>query len=110
MKTTMILCALAGLLVSCCGECAEECREDYTKAVEAQLKEIGTKMAALKATAGEGFEEAAARVEELTKDAEVKFEELKKAGADAWEAMKPEVDAALDHLKKAYEKARASFE
>ncbi len=93
-----------------------ESKDVYKAKIDAQLKEWSIRIADLKAKAE--LAEANVKVEYLKQvealrakkeEAEVKLDELKKAGDDAWEALKAGVEQAALELKDSINSAIAKF-
>lgn len=93
-----------------------EKKDAYKAKIDAKLKEFGARIDELKAKA-EGAE-AGAKVEYMKQvetlrrkkeAAQVKLEELKKAGDEAWDKLKAGVEHATAELKDAIHNARSKF-
>ncbi|MBU0756202.1 MAG: hypothetical protein KJ645_13755 [Planctomycetes bacterium] len=117
MKPIAINITIAGLIwcilfTSCCGEC----REDFYKAIEQEIRTIDTKIKELELKAADLGEEAKVeyhqaieKLKVLKETATARLAELKSAGDDAWQEMKPAINNAVSELKKGFEKASAAF-
>jgi hypothetical protein len=90
-------------------------KEAYQEKLEAQLKEWSAKFMEFQAKAE--MAKADAKIELLKhartlqakqEAAQQKLQELKEAGADAWERAKPDLEKAIDNLKSAWESIKKS--
>lgn len=93
-----------------------ETKDAYKARIDAQLKEWGAKIAELQAKAEAA--EASARIEYLKQvealrmkkeKTQLKLEELKKAGDEAWETLKAGVEQAASDLKDSINSAVSKF-
>jgi hypothetical protein len=90
---------------------ATESKEQYEKRIQAKLDELDRQMKALEA---KGQTEGAEARREMEREyrrfsrehrvAARQLEQLKAAGKETWEKAKPQMDAALDELERAYQK------
>jgi DNA repair exonuclease SbcCD ATPase subunit len=87
-------------------------KEEYRNAVEAELEEFDSRLDELKAGAEKADPEARTAldrdIEEVSQKREVarkKLQDLKAAGAEAWEGVKSALDAAVKDLRQAYDRA-----
>jgi hypothetical protein len=90
---------------------ATETRDQYQKRIQAKLDELGRQISALdargEAQGDQACQELRKQLKELTQQHQAtarQYEELKQEGQEAWKTMKPQMDAALDELGKAYER------
>jgi peptidoglycan hydrolase CwlO-like protein len=90
---------------------AVESREQYQKRIQAKLDELGRQISTLEAKeetqADQARRELRKELKELTQEHQAtarQYEELKQEGQEAWKKMKPQMDATLDELEKAYER------
>ena len=96
---------------------ATESREQYQKRIQAKLDEPGREISALEtreeAQADQARRELRKQLKELTQQHQAtarQYEELKQEGQEAWKQVKPQMDAALDELEKAYERLASRFQ
>jgi hypothetical protein len=96
---------------------ATESREQYQKRIQANLDELGRQISGLEAKAeaqgDQARRELRKQLKELTQQHQAtarQYEELKNEGQEAWKKMKPQMDAALDELEKAYERLASRFQ
>jgi Skp family chaperone for outer membrane proteins len=96
---------------------ATESREQYQKRIQAKLDELGREISALEtreeAQADQARRELRKQLKELTQQHQAtarQYEELKQEGQEAWKKVKPQMDAALDELEKAYERLASRFQ
>jgi len=96
---------------------ATESREQYQKRIQAKLDEPGREISALEtreeAQADQARRELRKQLKELTQQHQAtarQYEELKQEGQEAWKKVKPQMDAALDELEKAYERLASRFQ
>jgi len=93
---------------------ATESREQYQKRIGAKLDELGRQISALEAKEEAQADQARRGLrKELTQQHQAaarQYEELKQEGEEAWKKMKPQVDAALDELEKAYDRLASRFQ
>jgi DNA repair exonuclease SbcCD ATPase subunit len=94
-----------------------ESREQYQKRIQAKLDELNRQISALEAKeetqADQARRELRKQLKELTQQHQAtagQYEELKQDGQEAWKKMKPQMDAALDELEKAYERLASRFQ
>jgi len=92
-------------------------KQEYQKKMEAKLDEFDITIAQLKARAETATDEAKVKLDEQVQelqrkqeDARKKLDELKSAGADAWENLKSEMDAAIEDLANFIDELLPSFE
>jgi hypothetical protein len=93
-----------------------ESKEEYEKKIQAKLDELDRQMKALEA---QGRTEGAEAQREMEREyrqfsrqhreAARRLEQLKAAGTESWEKAKPQIDAAVDQLEKAYRKVAAQL-
>jgi len=93
-----------------------EQKDQYLAALDEQLKQYDGKIEDLKKQAQMAGEDTKASLMEKVQDLETKREavsaqiaELKDSSGDAWTHVKAGVDASMDDLRKAYEKAAMEF-
>jgi DNA repair exonuclease SbcCD ATPase subunit len=96
---------------------ATESKEQYQKRIQGKLDELGRQISALEAKeetqADQARRQLRTQLKELTQQHQAtarQYEELKQDGQEAWKKMKPQMDAALDELEKAYERLAARFQ
>jgi len=96
---------------------ATESREQYQKRIQAKLDELGREISALEAReetqADQARRELRKQLKELTQQHQAtarQYEELKQEGQEAWKKVKPQMDAAVDQLEKAYERFASRFQ
>ncbi len=96
---------------------ATESREQYQKRIQAKLEELNRLISALVAReetqAAQARRELRKQLKELSQQHQAtarQYEELKQDGQEAWKKMKPQMDAALDELEKAYEGLASRFQ
>ncbi len=94
-----------------------ESREQYQKRIQAKLGELNRQISALEAReetqADQARRQLRTQLKELTQQHEAtarQYEELKQDGQEAWKKMKPQMDAALDELEKAYDRLASRFQ
>jgi DNA repair exonuclease SbcCD ATPase subunit len=94
-----------------------ESREQYQKQIQAKLDELNRQISALEAKeetqADQARRELRKQLRELTQQHQAtarQYEELKQDGQEAWKKMKPQMDAALDELEKAYQRLASRFQ
>ncbi|MCF6148504.1 MAG: hypothetical protein E3K37_07580 [Candidatus Kuenenia sp.] len=92
-------------------------KTDYQIQLETKLRETEDMIQALQQKASEAKTEAKAKYNELIaslgekqEEAKTKLMELKSASAESWEDIKVGMDAALENLKNAYNKAKLHFQ
>jgi hypothetical protein len=88
-----------------------ESREEYQRRIQAKLDELSRQMKALEA---QGKTEGVEAQQKLRREyrqfsnqhreAARQFEQLKAAGRESWEKARPQLEAAVDELEKAYRK------
>ncbi len=91
-------------------------RKDYQKEIENELRNLDREIASLKAKAPKEGREVQSNLSkhltELDEKREVvqqKFENLKNSSQRAWRDMKPDLNAAIKDLERAYKRAVADF-
>jgi CHASE3 domain sensor protein len=92
-------------------------KDEFISAMEKKLKEIDDKISEL-AKKSESFKDDArvqadktlAALREERSTVNTKFEEMKKASAEAWENVKETFASAMAGLEKAYENAKSKFD
>jgi predicted small secreted protein len=94
-----------------------EKKEEYQRALAAQMQELDVKIDELKAKAGRASDAVKA---EFARDMEVldrqkavlaqKMEAVKASSASAWNDVKAGANSAMDSVKETYEKAKARFQ
>jgi DNA repair exonuclease SbcCD ATPase subunit len=96
---------------------ATESREQYQKRVQVKLDELGRQISALESKeetqADQARRQLRTQLKELTRQHQAtvrQYEELKQDGQEAWKKMKPQMDAALDELEKAYRNLASRFQ
>jgi len=96
---------------------ATESREQYQKRIQAKLDELSRQISALEAReesqADQARLELRKQLKELTQQHQAtarQYDELKQEGQEAWKKMKPQMDAAVDELNKAYERLASRFQ
>jgi len=96
---------------------ATESREQYQKRIQAKLDELSQQISALEAReesqADQARRELRKQLKELTQQHQAtarQYDELKQEGQEAWKKMKPQMDAAVDELNKAYERLASRFQ
>jgi len=96
---------------------ATESREQYQKRIQAKLDELSRQISALEAReesqADQARRELRKQLKELTQQHQAtarQYDELKQEGQEAWKKMKPQMDAAVDELNKAYERLASRFQ
>ena len=94
-----------------------ESREQYQKRIQAKLDELSQQISALEAReesqADQARRELRKQLKELTQQHQAtarQYDELKQEGQEAWKKMKPQMDAAVDELNKAYERLASRFQ
>ena len=94
-----------------------EKKEEYQRALAAQMRELDVKIDELKAKAGRASDavkaEFARDMEALDRQKAVlaqKMDAVKSSSASAWNDVKAGANSALDSVKQAYEKAKARFQ
>jgi len=94
-----------------------EKKEEYQRALSAQMRELDPKIDELKAKAGRASDavkaEFARDMEALDRQKAVlaqKMEAVKASSASAWSDVKAGANSAMDSVKQAYEKAKARFQ
>ena len=94
-----------------------EKKEEYQRALVAQMRELDVKIDELKAKAGRASDavkaEFARDMEALDRQKAVlaqKTEAVKSSSASAWNDVKAGANSAMDSVKQAYEKAKARFQ
>jgi TolA-binding protein len=97
-------------------EAAKQDRQQYQDQVEAKLRELDREIDELKAKAEKHGKEAQKQydqqrpeLERKRKAAQQEFEKLKNSSREAWQDMKAGIDAAMDNLESAYDKAASHF-
>jgi predicted nucleic acid-binding Zn-ribbon protein len=92
-------------------------KERYQKQVEAKLRELDREIAALKNQAPRKrrelqnlFKRQMADLDAKREAAQDQLEKFKNTSQEAWRDAKPELDAALKNLEKAYKRAASDFE
>ena len=93
-----------------------EKKEEYQRALAAQMRELDAKTDELKAKAARASDSVKAEfnrsMEALDRQKAVlnqKMEAVKSSSASTWNDVKASTDSAMDSVKKAYEKAKASL-
>ena len=106
----------AGQKVNNPTEAAQQERQAYQDRVEARIRELDQEIDALKIKMGVKSQEERKQLEQPMAELERKrlaahrdLEKLKNSSEDAWQDMKAGMDAALDDLEAAYEKAATQF-
>jgi Skp family chaperone for outer membrane proteins len=96
---------------------ATESRDQYQKRIQAKLDELGRQISALEAGAeaqgDQARQELRKQLKGLTQQHQAtarQYEQLKQEGQEAWKKMKPQMDAAVDELEKAYERLTARLQ
>jgi chromosome segregation ATPase len=96
---------------------ATESKEQYQKRIQGKLDELGRQISTLETKeetqADQARRELRRQLKELTQQHQAtarQYEELKQEGQEAWKKMKPQMDAALDELEKAYERLASRFQ
>ncbi len=94
-----------------------EKKEEYQRALAAQMRELDVKIDELKAKAGRASDTVKA---EFARDMEVldrqkavaaqKMEAVKSSSASAWNDVKAGANSAMDSVKQTYEKVKARFQ
>ena len=94
-----------------------EKKEEYQRALAAQMRELDVKIDELKAKAGRASDavkaEFARDMEALDRQKAVlaqKMEAVKASSASAWNDVKAGANSAMDSVKQTYEKAKARFQ
>jgi outer membrane murein-binding lipoprotein Lpp len=94
-----------------------EKKEEYQRALAAQMRELDVKIDELKAKAGRASDavkaEFARDMEALDRQKAVlaqKMEAVQASSASAWNDVKAGANSAMDSVKQAYEKAKARFQ
>ena len=94
-----------------------EKKEEYQRALAAQMRELDVKIDELKAKAGRASDavkaEFARDMEALDRQKAVlsqKMEAVKSSSASAWNDVKAGANSAMDSVKQTYEKAKARFQ
>ena len=94
-----------------------EKKEEYQRALAAQMRELDVKLDELKARAGRASDavkaEFARDMEALDRQKAVlaqKTEAVKSSSASAWNDVKAGANSAMDSVKQTYEKAKARFQ
>ena len=94
-----------------------EKKEEYQRALAAQMRELDVKIDELKAKAGRASDavkaEFARDMEPLDRQKAVlsqKMEAVKSSSASAWNDVKAGASSAMDSVKQTYEKAKARFQ
>ena len=94
-----------------------EKKEEYQRALAAQMRELDIKIDELKAKAGRASDavkaEFARDMEALDRQKAVlsqKMEAVKSSSASAWNDVKAGASSAMDSVKQTYEKAKARFQ
>ena len=94
-----------------------EKKEEYQRALAAQMRELDVKIDELKAKAGRATDavkaEFARDMEALDRQKAVlaqKMEAVKSSSASAWNDVKAGANSAMDSVKQTYEKAKARFQ
>jgi len=94
-----------------------EKKEEYQRALVAQMRELDVKLDELKARAGRASDavkaEFARDMEALDRQKAVlaqKMEAVKASSASAWNDVKAGANSAMDSVKQTYEKAKARFQ
>ena len=110
--TALVFLVSIGTFTSCC----KECRDDFSQTIEEQFVALDAKIKDLEAKAAELGEDAKVKfakaivdVKTLMDAAKAKLKALKSAGEDAWQDMKPGLNAAMAELEKAFKKAKSHF-
>jgi hypothetical protein len=91
-------------------------KEEYQKKIETKLRESDVRIDELKAKAEKAGAELKVELNKVIKDLlaekeniQKNLDKLKSVGAEAWIDIKSGIDAALEDLEKAYERARSRF-
>lgn len=111
LRTSVLCCAVAGVLGLSVG-CTNLTRahDEAVAAMQTDLEKLDKKIADLKDKADKATGDEKGRLEARWKEAVAKrdlarkkFDELKTASSEKWEAVKKEADAAVGELKKSVE-------
>ena len=112
LRTSALCCAMAGVLalaVGCdfFGSSGVKPRDDAVVAMKTELEKLDKKVAELKEKADKAMGDEKVKLEAKWKESSAKreavgkrFDELKTAAVDKWEAAKKDADAALGEFKK----------
>ncbi len=110
-----IVFVLGGFL-SAWGDTQKEEREGYRKEVQEKLKvldkkidEMKGKAAEIKGEAKREFNKEMTELHKKQKAAKKKWKEVKHAAANKWEKVKSDMDAAVQDMENAYNKAASHF-
>jgi peptidoglycan hydrolase CwlO-like protein len=116
----LVVCILILMLFGCKPESSEQTPQtqlEYQREVENTLNELDRSIAALQAKADTVAEESKAEfnamlsdVQEKRAQARAQLEKLKKAGANAWQDMRAEVDETVEDLQDTYDRTISRFQ
>jgi ABC-type transporter Mla subunit MlaD len=115
-----VVCILVLMLFGCKPESSEQTPQaqlEYQREVESTLNELDRSIAALQAKAETVAEENKAEfnamlsdVQEKRAQARAQLEKLKKAGANAWQDMRAEIDETVEDLQDTYDRTISRFQ